>query len=224
MSIEAEDKNLKATDYISIVANSLTDVASAFSVAGPFIAAVKNVAINVAAAKQRNRLVNMLTHFAERVERVEELFDKKSQDDNFLILFYRLLYFGRDELDAWKQEAYVNLGKKLLETDLPFNETQQAIETLAGMTSYEIKLLDRLKVFKPQWKKTEEVSKDENIQRAVGTTEPDVIKDLIVQLWKKGLVKESHHGAILGPISSDSIDAFIISRQGEILLHLISTT
>jgi hypothetical protein len=222
MNILPENENLRKGDYVSVVVNAIGDFASVIPGYGSFITAVKNVGVNIASAKQHNRVISLLTELASRIDGIENVFNLKSLNDDFLILFYRLLYLGRDELDNLKQEAYIIVGKKLLETELPFDETRQAIEILAAMTPYEIRLLEHFRRFAIEWKKIEDILSDESVATVVGTSESNAIKDLLVQLWKKGLIKELHHGAILGQVSSDDITAFKLSGQGDILLNLIS--
>ena len=220
MNDESQEE-LKKGDYINVVINAIGDGMSAIPAAGAFITAVKNVGVNLAAARQTNRIISLLTELANRVKEIELKFKDKCNDDAFLIMFYRLLYYSRDEIDSFKHEAYINLGKRLLEETLPFDLTQLAINTLPLITSHEIKLLQHIAAYAPEWKNSDSVANDIETQAVIGTTNPQDVKLLLAQLWRRGLLKESHHGARLGSISSENIESFVISIQGENLLRLL---
>lgn len=208
-------------DYINIVVNAIGDCMSAVPGAGAFITAVKNVGVNIAAAKQQKRVLQVLATLAERVEEIEQIFKEKTKDDEFLILFYLMLYASRDEVDPVKLTGYVNLGKKLLETKLPFDETRLVIEILPSLTSYEVRLLQIIAAFGAEWKDADALAKSPEISTAVGTTEESDIKYLIAQLWKKGLILEAHF-VRAGQNSSDNIESLTISKSGMALIHLIT--
>ncbi len=210
-------------DYVNVVVNAIGDCLSAVPIAGAFITAVKNTGYNIAAAKQKNRIISLLNDLSSKVENIEVIFNQKREDDAFLVLFYRFLYSARDEIDEIRREAFLNLGKKLLEEDLPFDETRLAIETLPSMTPYEVKLLAYIAQLAPDWKDADEVAKEIVAKRSLAIEDPEEIKHLLSQLWKKGLVMESHHGARLGTTSSDFIEKFLISKIGQQLLTLISS-
>jgi len=223
MSKDLDDvkNDFSSGDYINIVVNAIGDCLSAVPVAGAFITAVKNVGVNIATAKQQKRVLHVLSSLAERIEGVEQVFVERSKDDEFLILFYRMLYASRDEVDPVKLTGYINLGKKLLEAKLPYDETRLAIEILPSLTSYEVRLLQQIAAFGAEWKDADDLASLSEISTAVGTAEHSDIKHIIAQLWKKGLILEAHSLRV-GQNSSDNIETLTISRAGSALIALIS--
>jgi hypothetical protein len=223
MSKDPDDgkSDFSSGDYINIVVNAIGDCLSAVPVAGAFITAVKNVGVNVAAVKQQKRVLHVLSSLAERIEGIEQIFEEKSKDDEFLILFYRMLYASRDEVELVKLTGYINLGEKLLETKLPYDETRLAIEILPSLTSYEVRLLQKIAAFGAEWKDADDLASSSEISTVVGTAERSDIKHLIAQLWKKGLILEAH-SLRAGQNSSDNIETLTISKSGIALIALIS--
>ena len=215
------NRDFTPADYINIVVNAIGDCMSAVPGAGAFITAVKNVGVNIAATKQQKRVLHVLSSLEVRVEDIEQIFKEKSKDDEFLILFYRMLYSSRDEVDPVKLDGYVNLGKKLLESNLPFDETRLAIEILPTLTSYEVRLLQKIAAFGEEWRDADALSTSSDITTAVGSAEQSEVYYLFAQLWKKGLILGAH-SVRMGQNSSDGIESLTISKSGIALIRLIS--
>lgn len=209
-------------DYATIVADAIGDAAGAIPVAGGFISAVKNIGMNVATAKQTNRIVSVLEDVYSRVENAEKILEDRSKSEEFLVLFYRLLYWARDEVSPEKTEAFIRLAKKLLTDNNPYDEVRVALRNMAEMSGHELRLLQTISS-QPlgQWIKVVDFLKDGQSQAAIGTTRTEDVHRVLLGLKRKGLITVETYGAVLGNVPEDAFSGFQLSSDGTSLLKLI---
>lgn len=209
-------------DYTEIVAHALSDCASAVPVAGAFITATANVGLNMAAAKQTGRIVHVLEALAQRVDNIEQQFKQRCEDDGFLILFYKLLFWTRDEINPDKTEAYIRFGQKLLTENIPYDGTVVALNIMAEMTGHELKVLKIITaVASRDFIKRQDFESNKSYQAEIGTPMPEDIHSILVALMQKGLIIVTQYGAILGEIENSSFEKFRLSKTGTLLAALV---
>lgn len=211
-------------DYTEIVAHALGDYASAIPVAGAFITATKNIALNVVAVKQKNRIIHVLEELNSRVADVEKALEAQSANDGFLVLFYRLLYWVRDEVSQDKTEAFIHFGKRLLAGGTPYDATSAALNSLVEISEHELKLLVAISSYPSTGGFIARIAfvEDKQMQSVIGTTSKDDVARVLVGLMRKGLIVITQYGAILGEIANDDFKNFRLSREGVTLVDLIS--
>lgn len=222
LTLSSAPASLTTGDYTEIVGHAIADSLGAIPVAGAFVTAAGNIAMNVAAAKQKNRIVGLLEEVARRVENAEAALQAQSKSEEFLVLFYRLLYWARDEVSPEKTEAFIRLAKKLLTDKVPYDQTRVALQNLAEMSGHELRLLDLLAGYpKGEWIKPKDFLTDQRSQAAIGTTRTEDVHRVLLGLRRKGLIAVENYGAVLGSVPEDVFDGFQISQNGSTLVDLI---
>ena len=223
LTLSTAPESLTRGDYTEVVAHAIYDALGAVPVAGAFVTAAANIALNVAAAKQKNRIVQILDEVARRVENAEAALQAQSKSEEFLVLFYRLLYWARDEVSPEKTEAFIRLAKKLLTDKNPYDETRVALGNLAEMSGHELRLLMLLFSSFPRgkWTKLTDFLKDARSQAAIGTTKTEDVHRVLLGLRQKGLISVEQYGAVLGNVPFDAFGGFQLSLDGEVLAKLV---
>lgn len=209
-------------DYAEIVAHAIGDSASALPGAGAFITAAKNIAFNVAAVNQRNRIIHVLEELNRRVADAERILKIQSKNEEFLVLFYRLLYWARDEVSQEKTEAFIQFGKKLLTENNPYDETLYALGRLADVSAHELKLLQAIQGYSANAFIVKlSFVEDKKAHALLGVSTHEAVAQILLGLMRKGLIVVTKYGAVLGEVASDEFKSFRLSKEGFTLVNLI---
>lgn len=215
-------------DYVEIAVNAIGDVASMVPIYGPFISTVKNVGINIVNAKQNNKIILFLEELKNRIEDIEDKFDKLKENDQFTTYFYKTIYNVRECFDENQFKLYLNYIIEYLNGNYDGEEMIILYDAISSINPYSWKLLNKLYEYKSNdWINTREFfiseeNNDKNDRKGIDHGEVDLKVHLSLKnMLKVGILYEKHD-LFVGDNSTEYIQDILINELGKkiiIMLH-----